>query len=156
MIGVFAGSFCPITSGHLDAITRAAKIVDKLYVVVGYNEQKKYLLSDEDRLDTVKYATRNLANVEVRLHKGMTTDFCKQVGATVMVKAVRNSTELQDVVDLSSANKQFWDGETVFIVADKRYQFLSSSLVRELISLGQDVSQLVPEGLAERFTKLLG
>jgi len=156
MIGVFAGSFCPITSGHLDAITRAAKIVDKLYVVVGYNEQKKYLLSDEDRLDTVKYATRNLANVEVRLHKGMTTDFCKQVGATVMVKAVRNSTELQDVVDLSSANKQFWEGETVFIVADKRYQFLSSSLVRELISLGQDVSQLVPEGLAERFTKLLG
>lgn len=143
-IGVFAGSFCPITVGHVDAITRAAALVDKLYVVVGVNPSKKYVFSIDERLQMVSQSIR-LANVECVAWEGMLTDFCQKVGATVMIKVARNAAEMQEVLDLADVNRDFWDGETVFVVADKRYRYVSSSLVRELAGLGKDFSAYVPE-----------
>lgn len=154
-IGVFAGSFCPVTIGHVDAIGRAAALVDKLYVVVGVNPSKKYVMSIDERLDLLKQAVANIDGVECVAHEGMLTDFCKQVGATVMVKAVRNVSELCDVLDLVDINRDFWQGETVFIAADKRYRYVSSSLVRELARLGQDFSTYVPQGLYEQIKEYL-
>lgn len=155
MIGVYAGSFCPITVGHVDAIERASKIVDKLYVVVGVNCDKRYALTDEQRLDFTKRALSYLPNVEVVLHQGMMTDFCKKVEADVMIKSIRNTADLQQVLDIAAVNRDYWEGETAFIVGDPRYQHVSSSLVRELVSLNQDVSHLVPKGLCEEITQLL-
>ncbi len=154
-IGVFAGSFCPVTIGHVDAIGRAAALVDKLYVVVGVNPSKKYVMSIDERLDLLKQAVANIDGVECVAHEGMLTDFCKQVGATVMVKVVRNASELCDVLDLVDINRDFWQGETVFIAADKRYRYVSSSLVRELAGLGQDFSAYVPQGLYEQIKEYL-
>ena len=155
MIGVYAGSFCPITVGHVDAIERASKIVDKLYVVVGVNCDKRYALTDEQRLDLTKKALKHLLNVEVVLHQGMMTDFCKQVDADVMIKSVRNLADIQQVLDIAAVNRDFWDGETTFLVGAPQYQHVSSSLVRELISLNQDVSHLLPAGLCQEITQLL-
>lgn len=154
-IGVYAGSFCPITKGHVNAIEKASRLVDKLFVVVGVNPQKRYALSDNDRLSFAKRALSFIGNVEVVFFEGMMTDFCKQVGATVMIKSVRNAQDLQQVLDLCDTNAQFWDGETVFVAGDKDFRHISGTLVRELASLGQDISAFVPENCVAEISEQL-
>lgn len=141
---VFAGSFCPVTIGHVNAIARAAKLVDKLYVVVGVNCNKKYILPDDVRLQSVKAATASLDNVECVLFDGLTVDFCKKVSANAMVKVVRSATETDDVLTLADVNSDMWDGETLFIAADKSLRHVSSSLVRELAAFDGDYTRYVP------------
>lgn len=154
-IGVFAGSFCPVTRGHVDAIEKAAKLTDKLYVAVGVNRAKRYALTDEQRFGLTKRALSHLKNVEVVFYGGMTTDFCKQVGASVMIKSIRNAQDLQQVIDLCDINAELWDGETVFVVGDKQYRHVSGSLVRELAALGQDITPYVPQNCAREISELL-
>lgn len=154
-IGLYAGSFCPVTKGHVDAIQKAARLVDKLYVVVGFNASKRCIIPQNARLDMLKRAVCHILNVEAVLYDGMMTDFCKQVGATVMIKSIRNAMDLQSVIDLADINKSYWDGETVFVVGDKQYRHVSSSLVRELAHLKQDFSQYVPECCLNDITKYL-
>ena len=154
-IGVYAGSFCPVTKGHVDAIEKASKLVDKLYVVVGVNADKKYAIPLDCRLAMLKKSISHLKNVEAVAHNGMMTDFCKEVGATVMIKSIRNALDLQSVIDLSDINKNYWSGETVFVVGSKEYRHISSSLVRELAGLGQDISQYVPVCCVDEIKKYL-
>ena len=154
-VGVYAGSFCPVTKGHVDAIEKAAKLVDKLYVVVGVNAEKKYLIPDNARLDMLQKSISHITNAQAVLHSGMMTDFCKSVGATVMIKSIRNALDLQSVIDLSDVNCSYWDGETVFVVGSKDYRHVSSSLVRELAGLGQDFSEYVPACCVEEIKKYL-
>lgn len=154
-IGVFAGSFCPVTKGHVDAIEKSAKLVDKLYVVMGININKKYVIDIDARLAMLKRALGHISNVEVCTYNGMMTDFCKKIGATVMIKSIRNAMDLQSVIDLCDINESYWDGETVFVVGSKQYRHISSSLVRELASFGQDFSEYVPENCLEEITKYL-
>lgn len=154
-IGVYAGSFCPITKGHVDAIEKAAKLVDKLYVAVGVNIDKNYLMPDEVRLSTVQNALTHVENAEVTSVNGMMTEFCKSIGATVMIKSIRNALDLQSVIDLSDTNAKFWDGETVFIVGNREYRNVSSSLVRELAFLQQDYSDYVPAVCLDEIKKYL-
>ena len=154
-IGVYAGSFCPVTVGHVDAIEKASKLVDKLYVVVGVNAVKQYAIPADARLDMLRRALAHLGNVEAVAHDGMMTDFCKEVSATVMIKSIRNALDLQSVIDLSDTNQSYWDGETVFVVGSKEYRHVSSSLVRELAGLGQDFSKFVPSCCVEEIKKYL-
>lgn len=154
-IGVFAGSFCPVTLGHVDAIEKSAKLVDKLYVVVGVNAEKQYLIPADARLDMLRKAISHIANAEAVTCSGMMTDYCKSVGATVMIKSIRNALDLQSVIDLCDINKSFWNGETVFVVGSNEYRHVSSSLVRELASLGQDFSEYVPSCCVEDIKKYL-
>lgn len=154
-IGVYAGSFCPVTKGHVDAISKAARLVDKLYVVMGVNIAKRYAIPAEARLDMLKRSIAHINNAEAVAFDGMMTDFCKQVNATVMVKSIRNATDLQSVIDLADINDGYWDGETVFVVGSKQYRHVSSSLVRELAGLKQDFSAFVPECCVEEITKFL-
>ncbi len=154
-IGVFAGSFCPVTKGHVDAIRQAARLVDKLYVVVGVNADKQYVIPQDARLSMLKKAIEHIENVEAVSYGGMMTDFCKCVGATVMIKSIRNAMDLQSVIDLYDINKRYWEGETVFVVGTKEYRHVSSSLVRELAKLGQDFSDFVPECCLDEIKKYL-
>ena len=154
-IGVYAGSFCPVTKGHVDAIEKAAKLVDKLYVVVGVNADKQYIIPDSARLEMLKKAISPIVNAEAVAHSGMMTDFCKEVSATVMIKSIRNALDLQSVIDLSDVNNSYWDGETVFVVGGKEYRHVSSSLVRELAGFGQDFSEYVPACCVEEIKKYL-
>ena len=154
-VGVYAGSFCPVTNGHVDAIEKACRLVDKLYVVMGVNPEKTYVIPANARLSMLQRSIAHLKNVEVVEHRGMMTDFCKQVGATVMIKSIRNALDLQSVIDLSDINQSYWEGETVFVVGSKEYRHISSSLVRELASLGQDFAEYVPACCAEEIKKYL-
>ena len=154
-IGVYAGSFCPVTKGHVDAIEKSARLVDKLYVVMGVNVNKRYEIPQSARLDMLKRAVAHVPNVEAVSFDGMMTDFCKQVNATVMIKSIRNALDLQSVIDLADINCEYWDGETVFVVGSKQYRHVSSSLVRELAHLKQDFSQFVPENCLDEITGYL-
>lgn len=154
-IGVYAGSFCPVTKGHVDAIEKSAHLVDKLYVVMGVNVAKQYAIPQNVRLDMLKKATAHIPNVEVICWEGMMTDFCKQVGASVMIKSIRNALDLQSVIDLADVNDSYWDGETVFVVGSSEYRHVSSSLVRELACLKQDFSRYVPENCVDEITECL-
>ncbi|MBR2974330.1 MAG: hypothetical protein IKC47_01135, partial [Clostridia bacterium] len=116
---------------------------------------KCYALTDQQRLDLTTRALAHLTNVCVVLHKGMMTDFCKSVNANVMIKSIRNAADLQQVVEIDAVNRQFWGGETTFLLSAPQYQHVSSSLVRELVTLNQDVSTLVPDGLCQEITQLL-
>ena len=154
-IGVYAGSFCPVTKGHVDAIEKACKLVDKLYVVMGVNPEKTYEIPASVRLSMLQRSIAHLNNVEAVEHSGMMTDFCKQVSATVMIKSIRNALDLQSVIDLSDINKSYWQGETVFVVGSKEYRHISSSLVRELATLKQDFAEYVPDCCVEEIKKYL-
>lgn len=154
-IGVYAGSFCPVTKGHVNAIEHGARLVDKLYVVMGVNIDKQYIIPQEARLNMLKKALAHISNAEVLAFGGMMTDCCKKLGANVMIKSIRNAMDLQAVIDLADINESYWDGETVFVVGAKRYRHVSSSLVRELAGLGQDFAEFVPECCVEEITKYL-
>ena len=153
--GVYAGSFCPVTLGHVDSIEKAAKLVDKLYVVVGVNASKNYAIPLEARLNMLKRAISHIKNAEAVAFEGMMTDFCKQVGAEVMIKSIRNALDLQSVIDLNDINQSYWQGETVFVVGSKQFRHVSSSLVRELAGLGQDFSEFVPKNCHDEIKKYL-
>ena len=154
-IGVFAGSFCPVTLGHVDSIEKSAKLVDKLYVVIGVNASKTYAIPLDARLNMMKKALAHITNAEVVAYDGMMTDYCKQIGAEVMIKSIRNALDLQSVIDLNDINTSYWQGETVFVVGSKEYRHVSSSLVRELAGLGQDFSEFVPKCCYEEIRKYL-
>lgn len=153
--GVFAGSFCPVTIGHVDAIEQAARLVDKLYVVVGNNINKHYSIPSDARLEMLKTAIEHVQNAEAVRFDGMMTEFCASVGADVMIKSIRNATDLQSVIDLKDINCDFWNGDTVFVVGSKQYRHISGSLVRELASLKQDFSEFVPKSCLEEIKKYL-
>lgn len=106
--------------------------MDKLFVVVGVNINKKYVIPDEVRLQLAKRALQHVKNAEVVAFDGMMTDFCKSVGATVMIKSIRNAMDLQSVIDLADTNADYWTGDTVFVVGARQYRNISSSLVRNL------------------------
>lgn len=154
-IGVYAGSFCPVTKGHVDAIEKASRLVDKLYVVMGINADKMYDIPAAARFAMLQKAISHIKNTQAVECDGMMTDFCKSVGASVMIKSIRNALDLQSVIDLSDINQSFWDGETVFVVGSKQYRHVSSSLVRELASLNQDFSEFVPECCLDDVKKYL-
>lgn len=153
--GVFAGSFCPITKGHVDAIEKAARLVDKLYVAVGVNVNKQYEIPTDVRVALVQRAVSHVKKAEVVAVEGMMTDFCKQVGADVMIKSIRNALDLQSVIDLTDTNADYWTGETVFVVGSRQFRSVSSSLVRELAHFKQDISAYVPENCLKDIEKYL-
>lgn len=142
--GVYAGSFCPVTNGHVDAIAKAAKLVDKLYVAVGVNSAKKYSIPQDVRVSMLEKSLQDIDNVEVVAYDGLMTDFCKGVNADVMIKSIRSAQDTQQAVDIADFNSDCWNGVTVFVVGDKAFRHVSSSLVRELASLKQDYSKYVP------------
>ncbi|MEG2015248.1 MAG: pantetheine-phosphate adenylyltransferase [Clostridia bacterium] len=154
-IAVFPGSFCPVTKGHINAISRAARIVDKLYVVVGVNSAKTYAISPEDRVGLLQKALIGTENISICAYDGLMTDFCITVGADLIIKSVRNAVDVQTVIDTTEINKHYWNGETIFLTCDKEYQSISSSMVRELASLGKDITPYVPNNLASDIVALL-
>ena len=149
-IAIYPGSFDPITNGHLDIATRAAKIFDKLIIAVYDAPVKDILFTTEERLDLVRQAIVDLPNVEVEAYNGLTIDFAKKVGAQAMVRGLRMSADFEREFDMAMMNRNlFPELELVCLMANERYQFLSSSLLKEVVTLGGSIDNLVPKPVAE-------
>lgn len=143
---VYAGSFDPITLGHLDIARRASRMFDRVVLAVGENPAKRYLLPVERRLEVVREATRDLQNVEVDVFRGLLVHYCQRQGATAIVRGLRAVTDFEFEFQIGLANMDMAPGvETVFLLTDPRHIFVSSSLVKEIASNGGDVARYLPE-----------
>lgn len=157
-ISIYPGSFDPITNGHIDIIERAAKLSDKLIVAVLNNSDKKPLFSVNERLEMIKDAIKDIKNVEVDSFEGLTVDYCKKKNASIMIRGLRAVTDFEYELQLAHTNRELNNEvDTVFLLADMNYSYLSSSTVRQVSEYGGDVSKFVTpfvEGkLKEKYSK---
>jgi len=151
---IYPGSFDPITNGHLDIITRAAKLFEKLFIGVYDKPDKKLLFTTEERAEMARQATATLPNVEVMVFTGLAVNFAKEVKAQVIVRGLRMSADFEKEFDLAMMYKKLSpDIELVCLMSDMRYQFLSSSLLKEAARLGGAIDDLVPEHVAVALRK---
>ncbi len=149
-IAIYPGSFDPITNGHIDIVTRASKLFEKIIIAIFETPNKRLFFSIEERVDLAKRAVANLPNVEVKSYAGLTVDFAKQVNAKVMVRGLRMSADFEREFEMAMMNKKLYpELELVCLMASQEYQFLSSSLMKEAASLGGDISNLVPQHVVE-------
>jgi len=156
-IAIYPGSFDPITNGHLDIATRAAKLFDKLIIGVYDTPDKCLLFTTEERVNLARETTADLPNVEVQSFSGLTVDFAKKVGAQAMVRGLRMSTDFEREFDMAMMNKKlFPELELVCLMANLKYEFLSSSLLKEASSLGGDIDDLIPKSVAAALKRKRG
>lgn len=156
-VAVYAGAFDPITNGHLDIAIRAARIFDKLIIgVYDAPAGKTILFGTEERVALAKKATKNIPNIEVRPFTGMVVQFARDVGAQTMVRGLRMSTDFEREFEMALMNKKLAsDLELVCLMTSLQFQFISSSLLKEVTSLGGDIDSLVPEHVARALKKKL-
>ena len=148
-IAIYPGSFDPITNGHLDIVTRAAKLFDKLIVGIYNTPNKNLLFTTEERVELVRQAIVNLPNIEVESFAGLTVDFARKVKAQAMVRGLRMGADFEREFDLAMMNKKLYpELELVCLMANQEYQFLSSSLLKEAARLGGNIDGFVPKHVA--------
>jgi len=153
-IAIYPGSFDPVTNGHLDIATRAAKIFEKLIIGVYDTPNKPILFTTEERVELMRQAIANLPNVEVESFSGLTVDFARRVKAKAMVRGLRMSADFEREFDMAMMNKKLSpELELVCLMPRVEYQFLSSSLLKEVASLGGDIEDLVPKHVASALRK---
>lgn len=143
---VYPGSFDPPTNGHLDVIERAARCFGELIVAVVVNPQKRSpMFSLEEREAMLRSSVAALANVRVEHFRGLLADYVKAERADVIVKGLRVVSDFESEMSAAMMNRSLSDVDTLFLMSDQRYSFVSSSLVKEVFFLGGDVAALVPE-----------
>lgn len=144
-IGIFPGSFDPLTSGHYDLIERAAALVDRLYVAVLKNSDKTPLFTLEQRREMIELATETLQNVQVEAFEGLLVDFARQKGASILFRGLRNQLDYEQETMLATVNHRLApEIQTVCLFSKPEWVFLSSSIVKEMMRYGQDIQGLVP------------
>jgi pantetheine-phosphate adenylyltransferase len=149
-IAVYPGTFDPITNGHLDIVTRAAKLFEKIIIGVYEKSNKNLVFSTEERVDMARRTVTGLVNVEVKSFGGLAVDFAKQEKAQVMIRGLRMNADFEKEFEMAMMNHKLSPGlDLVCLMSSQEYQFLSSSLLKEVARLGGNISDLVPEHVAE-------
>ena len=141
-IAVFPGQFDPITNGHLDVIKRGTRLFDELIVAVGINPEKREMFTIDERVDVIRELLKDTPGVRVERYSGLTVDFVRQSGASVILRGIRDVSDLRYEFQLALANRAVGDVETVFIMTGDQFALTSSSLIRQVVSLGGDVKSL--------------
>ena len=150
-VGVYPGSFDPVTLGHLDIIERGAKIVDKLIVGVLLNSTKNPMFSVEQRIELLEKATAHLPNVEIRPFEGLLVDFLRQEGATVVIRGLRAVTDFEYELQMAQANRNLYsEMETIFLTTNVQYSFISSTIVKDVLRHNGDVGHFVPVSVLDK------
>jgi len=143
-IAVYSGTFDPITLGHLDIVTRAAMMFDEVVIAVAVAHHKKTLFTIEERIALTQTACEGSPNVTVLSFDGLVVDFCKAHQASIIVRGIRNGTDLDYETQMAAMNKKMLQSvESVFLLPTSNVQCISSTLVREIAKLGGDVSEMV-------------
>lgn len=152
---IFPGSFDPITNGHLDVVHRGVRLFDELIIAVGKSPQKDELFKPDERVEMIKELVADTPGIIVESFSGLTVEYAASRGATVILRGLRNLTDVQYEFQLALTNRSVAGIETVFIMTSEQYGFTSSTLIREVAALGGDVSNLIPMSVYERLKKKL-
>jgi pantetheine-phosphate adenylyltransferase len=154
IIALYPGSFDPITNGHIDIATRASQLFDKTIIGIFATPEKSLMFSLEERVEMAKKATAHLLRVEVRPYSNITVEFAKEIKAQVLIRGLRMIGDFEWEFEMAMMNQMLSPGlETVCFMASQEYQFLSASLIKEVASLGGDISKLVPKHVAAALKK---
>jgi pantetheine-phosphate adenylyltransferase len=161
---IYSGSFDPVTLGHMDVIDRGRRIFDELVVAIGRNISKRELFTLAERRAMVESLVKEMTpggngtgSVRVATYQGLTVDYARSIGATVILRGIRNITDLAYECQLALTNRQVADIETVFVVTDQAFSYTSSSLIKQIAALGGDLQRLnaiVPANVIEALARL--
>jgi len=152
---IFPGSFDPITNGHLDVIERGMKLFDELVIAVGRSPVKNQLFTPEERVEMIAELITDMPGVLVESFEGLTVEYAAIKKADVILRGLRSLTDVQYEFQLAMTNRAVAGIETIFIMTSEQYGFTSSTLIREIASLGGDLSNLIPGSIYERLKKHL-
>lgn len=149
-IGIYPGSFDPITKGHLDIISRASRVVDELVIGVLDNSEKKPMFTADERVTLIKDAVAGLDNVKVEAFHGLTVDFAKKHNAKILVRGLRAVTDFEYELQIAQTNHKISpDLDTIFFTTSVEYSYLSSSIVKEIAKYNGDIEPLVPANVCK-------
>lgn len=156
-VAVCPGSYDPVTKGHIDVIMRCAKLFDVVHIVVAVNAAKTPLFTEEERVRiiTTALADQGCTNYVVSSTEGLITDYCKKVGATVIVKGLRQNGDYEAELGMALVNRQLAGVETLFLPADPVLEHISSSVVKDVARHGGDITGMVPRAVIEPLSQAL-
>jgi len=147
-IALFPGSFDPITKAHVDILKRSVSLFDKVYIGIGLNSNKKPLLDINTRLDMLKAVFADDSKIEIVTYEGLTVDYCKEIGAAYMIRGIRTVSDFEYEKAIAQMNHALIpEIESIFIVSKPGYSSISSTIVRDILRFGGDVSQFVPSAI---------
>ncbi len=160
IIAVYQGSFDPVTYGHLDIIRRAARLFNELVVGIGVNPEKEQLFDPQERLELLLPHIRDLPNVRAATYSGLTIDFLRECGGSVLVRGIRDLADLSNEVKLATLNRLIGGVESVFMLANDQHVLTSSTYIKQIYEMGGGdlarIAQLVPPNVARRLAEKLG
>ncbi len=144
-IAIYPGAFDPVTNGHLDIAVRASKLFDKIIIGVYDLPEKNLMFNTEERVEMVRQSITGLSNVEVSCFSGLTVNFARKVGAQTIVRGLRIGADFEREFEMALMNKNLApDCELICLITNPKYQYLSSSLLKEVASLGGEIDSMVP------------
>ncbi|HEX4773594.1 MAG TPA: pantetheine-phosphate adenylyltransferase [Bryobacteraceae bacterium] len=151
LVAIYPGSFDPLTNGHLDIISRAALFADRLIVAILKNSQKQPLFSVPERMEMIRESIPHLANVEVDAFDGLLVDYAAHRNATLIIRGIRAVSDYELELQMAAVNRRLRpETETIFLLGHNEHSFISSRIVKEIISLQGDVSAFVPPPVLKR------
>src|SRR5512141_277916 len=154
LLAVYAGSFDPVTLGHLDLIERSGRLFGEVVVAVGRHPTKKAFFTFDERMDLLREVTREIGNVRIESFDGLLIHFCDRIGARVIVRGLRAATDFEYELQIAHANADLCpEIDTIFLPTRTKHGFVSASLVREIASHGGDVSRYAPEPVCKALIK---
>ena len=144
-IAIYPGTFDPVTNGHIDILERALKLFDKVIITIARNTAKNPLFTEEERITLLQRATKHFKNVEVDSFEGLLVEYVEKRGAISVVRGLRAMTDFEYELQMALMNRKLDETmETIFLMPNEKYTYLSSNFVREIARLGGDVSKFVP------------
>ena len=152
---VFPGSFDPVTNGHLDVINRSMKLFDELIIAVGRSPVKNQLFTPDERVEMVAELIADMPGVSVESFDGLTVEYAARKKADVILRGLRSLTDVHYEFQLAMTNRAVAGIETVYVMTSEQYGFTSSTLIREVASLGGDISNLIPKSIYNRLQQRL-
>ncbi len=155
-IAIYPGTFDPLTLGHIDVMERAAPMFDKVVLLIAVNSKKVNMFSDQERVEMSRIALSHLPNVEVDFYSGLTVEYARMIKANTIIRGIRAVSDFEYEFQIALMNKKLYpSADTIFLAPDEKYTYLNSTIVRELARYSQDVSDFVPEIVAQRLKEKL-
>jgi len=153
-LGIYPGSFDPLTNGHLDIVSRSLGLFEKIIIAVAQNSAKKYLFSIEERIELIKKSTSHMKHIEIDTFDGLLVDYCREKKSKAIIRGLRAVTDFEYEYAISLMNKELApEIETVFLMASSENSFISSSIVKEVTMNGRDLPTKVPDAVNKALLK---